>query len=76
MVINHPTSWNKERLEEEWQKIRDEDIIEDYREDNAWEIENDVLDDEISEDEINRETDDRFKEKWGYDYNELIDKFN
>lgn len=75
MTINHPTSWDKERLEQEWQKIRDEEIVEDYEGEYAWE-ENDVLDNETSEGEVNRMTDDRFEEKWGYDYNKLLNKFD
>lgn len=76
MVINHPTSWDLERLEQEWQKIRDEEIVEDYNYDHAYEVENDILDDEVAENEVNRMTDERFEEKWGYDYQKLIDKLN
>jgi hypothetical protein len=55
------------------QKIRDGEIVEDYEGDFDLE---DILDDETSEDEVNRMTDSMFKEVWGYDYNELINKLN
>lgn len=71
MTINHPLQWSKETLEQEWQKIRDGEIVEDYEGDFDLE---DILDDETSEDEVNRMTDSMFKEVWGYDYNELINK--
>jgi len=73
MTINHPLQWSKETLEQEWQKIRDGEIVEDYEGDFDLE---DILDDETSEDEVNRMTDSMFKEVWGYDYNELINKLN
>lgn len=71
MTINHPLSWDKERLEQEWQKIRDEDVLEDTELADDEDYENE---DQLSEDDVNRETDERFKEKWRYDYNELMDK--
>jgi len=73
MIIHHPLQWSKETLEQEWFKIRDEEIVEDYEGDFDLE---DILDDETSEDEVNRMTDSMFKEVWGYDYNELINKLN
>lgn len=66
MEINHPTAWDKEKLNEEWFKIRDEEVIEDTDFD---------FDDEYDEDEINRETDRIFKETYGYDFDELMSKF-
>lgn len=52
-------------------KIRDEEVVEDIElaDDEEYGHE-----DQLSEDDVNRETDDRFEEKWGYDYNKLMDK--
>jgi len=71
MTINHPLQWSKETLEAEWQKIRDEDVLEDIElaDDEEYGHE-----DQLSEDDVNRETDDRFKERWGYDYITLLNK--